>query len=1557
MAKRPTKVSGGITKPTVSTGPADPVRARIARKATGAGGGMSRNAGMLVDVMQPAAPYVSGYKMATYRSSYAYGLGDRTGAYDIPTYFVMMNEQNGGMLYWPVTLAEKYSWYRYWSRCIYLNDSHLGQILMSDGTLKSVKDVEIGDEVVTGSGTVRRVKDKFERRCVEDKAVDLKVWCLQNSLKTTHHHPYWILRKDQVRYGDNGRYRSDIEFKPGWVHAENVHSGDYVLMAPYKPEKFSGLSVEQAAFLGYYASEGSIAWGLRCVGTAGDEGDVKANGWKWHQEKVKVPVAVAFTIHKDEESTVGRKILELALSVFGVEGKIIRRRENHIEIMVSGRNVGEFCHLHVGSGSLEKQLSKDLLDATVEAKKAFLLAYAEGDGHQYHDNNNKGKILVVTASDSLASQVQMIAISAGVMCRIAKYERHNDKWSDKPIWHITIPSWSADGLVLGSSKWIESDSDGDKHCAFFINGYAAFRVKEVTFSEEDDTVYNIEVDAEGDEKSYICNGMVTHNTDAYIGRGLELLADLPMSKLTLNMPKMPDDKKELQTEIQEFFQYQVEVLNLFELCQNILWEMNMIGNCFKGDTSIVTSNGVVPISEIRAGDCVLDASGDFSTVTAISRRRVEERIVSLGIAKMSGIEFSPTDEHPVYLLRGDAEVMVKAGEVRRGDWIGVSGAGECKDVESVLWRVELEPHLRKFYGKGMDDIPGGTRCRYEVPTGTNVAAAELREALLSWMSSLKEPTVADCAEVSGILGIADNVRVRSMAYSLRKRGEITVERTSKGRHGGSSMRWHPLGQMPTGFGHVRNMEISLPVVADETIEVDEDFMYLLGYWLGDGWLWSAKNKFSKEFEGFDICVSDKYPELLKRVDGVARSVFGDGAVDNEPFVPDQGMRHVTVKDPMLAAWWNVQFGHDCTSKRIPGWVMTLPSEKAIWLLRGMIDSDGFVSEKESGCVAGMVGTNRELMLQLFHLALKCGIPVSFTRQESQDGILPNGKDCSAVCWLVSIGKRGYYEKLVEGCHKALKVEWSEKEEVNPAFKEKDGRFYYRVDEVERPFFSGYVYNFEVEGSHTYCANGVRTHNCYIFHEWDDKKKMWVRAVMLPPEEVYVFQYPFSENKRVEYRPLRLVGIIKGELASDVAMPMTSGTPSGECDRSDINRKIIENMPKEMVEMVNREGCIVMDSDPKTGSFVHHIARRRSPYMDLGASVLERVMVPMLQKEHYRYTQLSLASRNMTPKNVITAPGLMPEEVDELRTQVDLSYLDPEYSVITNYEINWQLIGMQERFLDFGREYEAIENQIFAALGVTRELLTGEGGYSATKITVEILNTMFLLTREVLKNYIEKQLFIPICEAKGWYEDKKNGVRKYWYPEIGFNRLTIRDNQEVFQSLYQLYQKGSLPVDVIYELFNLNSDEMHAKMKKDTFTMKDSTFNRLLEEVNTETGRALVHDTDIVERTAKYLGLKYTPEKQEGEGGAGGEAGMGGFGESFGKEPGQSDGQSSPSEPGDAEGGAEGGAPAESEKEDSKEGGGVEEDVAKAIAEELPPGASEEDIKEAVEEAAKDGDGG
>jgi len=180
----------------------------------------------------------------------------------------------------------------------------------------------------------------------------------------------------------------------------------------------------------------------------------------------------------------------------------------------------------------------------------------------------------------------------------------------------------------------------------------------------------------------------------------------------------------------------------------------------------------------------------------------------------------------------------------------------------------------------------------------------------------------------------------------------------------------------------------------------------------------------------------------------------------------------------------------------------------------------------------------------------------------------------------------------------------------------------------------------------------------------------------------------------------------------------------------------------------------------------------------------------------------------------------------------------------------------------------IENQLFAGLGVTRELLTGEGMYSGNKISIEILNTKYLLIREILQKFVEETLFKPVALQNGFYHDDEDGNRTWFYPKLSFTRLTIRDNQEVFDALFQLYQKGSLPVGMILDIFNINSDEVDEELKRDMFTVKDATYNEMLRQVYSALGDKLSENTDLIKQIAESITgpagrkLKYVGEDAE-----------------------------------------------------------------------------------------------
>lgn len=422
-------------------------------------------------------------------------------------------------------------------------------------------------------------------------------------------------------------------------------------------------------------------------------------------------------------------------------------------------------------------------------------------------------------------------------------------------------------------------------------------------------------------------------------------------------------------------------------------------------------------------------------------------------------------------------------------------------------------------------------------------------------------------------------------------------------------------------------------------------------------------------------------------------------------------------------------------------------------------------------------------------------------------------------------------------------------------------------------------------------------NAYCFVQYSEEKKRWDKLTILPPEEVNVANYPLSDIKQIQYRPEQLIStVMKYNLNVESYEKYLESVEQ----LSEEDQAVLQDVSYEFVKQIKEHnGVLKFDTDPyhgdgddKIGSFVFHFANKRHEYQDLGVSPLECIMTSLLQKTHYMFTQLSLASRNMTPRNLIVADKITAEALDDLRDQVDQSMLSPDYSIVTNYQVQWEQIGADNRLIDLQRENEVIENQLFAGLGVTRELLTGEGMYSGNKISIEILNTKYLLVREMLQRFVEESLFRPVALQNGFYEDDEDGNRTWFYPKLGFTRLTIRDNQEVFDQLFQLYQKGSLPIGMILDIFNINSDDVDEELKKDLFTVKDATYNEMLRQAYSSMGDKLIENTDLVKQVAESIvgptgkKLKYTGE-DAGEGGEGGDEslGLGGDEDSGGEEEG------------------------------------------------------------------------
>lgn len=353
---------------------------------------------------------------------------------------------------------------------------------------------------------------------------------------------------------------------------------------------------------------------------------------------------------------------------------------------------------------------------------------------------------------------------------------------------------------------------------------------------------------------------------------------------------------------------------------------------------------------------------------------------------------------------------------------------------------------------------------------------------------------------------------------------------------------------------------------------------------------------------------------------------------------------------------------------------------------------------------------------------------------------------------------------------------------------------------------------------------------------------WSKLVILPIDQVKLTTFSFTDKTRIELIP------------SDRDKVLFTQAKAGD-ERA---QEMVEEIPAEVREYIEGGKLIPLGTDADEGSFCYHLAARRGAGEDLGASILDRCLRTLYYREKLRQAQTLIASRAMTPKRLIWGEGLSELDVEDLREQVDLALVDPDYSIITNYEVHWEDIGARDRLLDLSTEYEITDKQLFAGLGVTESLLNGESTFSGDRVKLEVLNTRYVLFREMIQEYVEKYLFRPVARRKGFVEQDEWGNEVVLYPRLSFTRLALRDSQDTYDALFNLYQKGSLSIDVILELFNIDPMDTKEKLEKDMFTINDSTFNEVLRGIYGEVGRKLVEETDVAQKISDYLNLKKNP---------------------------------------------------------------------------------------------------
>jgi hypothetical protein len=305
---------------------------------------------------------------------------------------------------------------------------------------------------------------------------------------------------------------------------------------------------------------------------------------------------------------------------------------------------------------------------------------------------------------------------------------------------------------------------------------------------------------------------------------------------------------------------------------------------------------------------------------------------------------------------------------------------------------------------------------------------------------------------------------------------------------------------------------------------DENFWWLVGYWLGDGWVTGNKICFACD---------NKYPEIKQRVNSVIKSLGR-----KTQFKKQVGCELLSFSSDEVAKFLRT-FGHGAKNKSIPNDI--LHSRFGTQIVSGFIDSDGCVMNTKGKSEIEFVSINNTLLMQIQQIMFKHGIVGSLKNKRVDEFVeFRNTRYVQQPRFHLYYGF--YDTKLFYNISNSVKLKSkfiaSEPIKRHRRDAYADEKFiYFKIKKIDTLDYTGKVYNFET-APHNYVAGNAVVHNCnpspsFVRQEFYDKYAqlgggrvqkwqngyVWVNGERLPAYNAYirstVLDNPFVDENYVE----------------------------------------------------------------------------------------------------------------------------------------------------------------------------------------------------------------------------------------------------------------------------------------------------------------------------------------------------------------------------------------------------------------------------------------------------------
>ena len=318
---------------------------------------------------------------------------------------------------------------------------------------------------------------------------------------------------------------------------------------------------------------------------------------------------------------------------------------------------------------------------------------------------------------------------------------------------------------------------------------------------------------------------------------------------------------------------------------------------------------------------------------------------------------------------------------------------------------------------------------------------------------------------------------------------------------------------------------------------------------------------------------------------------------------------------------------------------------------------------------------------------------------------------------------------------------------------------------------------------------------FPYAELDESLGVWNRITILNPDYVHVKKSVIGNHTLVSLRPdANLQRVISSTSPSDISM-----------------RKYI---PKHIVDYVKKGQNIPLDAFN-----VSHLKLLSSPYDVRGTSVIVSTYKDLMLYDKLRESKFAQADGMINPLTLVTMGGegdYRPSQADieAFKNLLEEAQYDKDFKIVTHNGVKIERAGFSGATMDIAGDVEHILNNLYAGLMTPKALMDQEGAtYASSSVGLEVLRQRYDIFRNMMKKWLERKIFAPICEIQDFFE-YKDGEKRLLVPTIDFNHMNLYDMADYITSIGQFVGNKQVSLQTLHRSLGLSYEEERRRIREE-----------------------------------------------------------------------------------------------------------------------------------------------